>query len=126
MKKFLIPAILALTTTGALAAGKGYQVTGPVTAINDASISVKKGSEVWTIAKDGSTKIPADVKVGDKVTVYYTMTAAEVESKGPAKEAKADSKKEAKADAKAAASAAPAASGASSSPAPAAATKKAN
>ena len=58
-------------------------------------IVVMKGKERFEIARDASTKMPAGVKVGDKVTVYYRMTATEVEAKGAATKAapKAKSKK---------------------------------
>lgn len=73
----------------ALAEKHDYQVTGPVVEIKSDSITVMKGKEKWEISKDASTKMPADVKVGDKVTVHYWMTATEVESKAAAKPAKA-------------------------------------
>jgi hypothetical protein len=45
-------------------------------------IVVQKGKERWEIARDASTKMNGDVKVGSKVTVMYTMTATEIEAKG--------------------------------------------
>jgi hypothetical protein len=51
-------------------------------------IVVKKGEANWQLARNASTK-GGDVKIGDKVTVYYTMTATEIEAK-PAKVKKAD------------------------------------
>ena len=73
-----------LATAGATHAGsvKSYQVTGPVLELTDSMIVVQKGKERWEIARDSTTKVPADVKVGTKVTVMYTMTATEVEAKG--------------------------------------------
>ncbi len=50
-------------------------------------IAVQKGKDRWEIDRDAASKIPADLKVGDKVTITYTMTAKEVEMK-PAKGAK--------------------------------------
>jgi hypothetical protein len=47
-------------------------------------IAVQKGKDRWELKKDSSTK-SSDVKVGDKVTVHYTMTATSIESKGGAK-----------------------------------------
>ena len=76
----------------ALAAGKTYQVTGPVLEMNDTMIAVKKGSERWEIARDASTKVTGELKVGAKVTITYTMSATEVEVKAD-KAAKADAKK---------------------------------
>ena len=60
---------------------KTYQVTGPVLEITPTTITVKKGNDNWEIARDSKTKLPANVKVGTKVTIYYTMTATEVEVK---------------------------------------------
>jgi hypothetical protein len=72
-----------LATAGVTHAGsvKSYQVTGPVLELTDTMIVVQKGKERWEIARDSTTKVPADIKVGSKVTVMYTMTATEVEAK---------------------------------------------
>ena len=64
------------------AAEKGYQVTGPVIEATDAKIVVGKGKEQWEIARNAETKVAGDLKVGEKVTVYYTMTATDIEVKG--------------------------------------------
>ena len=79
----LLAAIAALQLIAApvFAAGKTYQVTGPVVEINDQAIVVQKGSEKWEIARTADTKLKGTPKVGDKVTVYYTMTAASIEAK---------------------------------------------
>lgn len=69
------------------ASAKAYQVTGPVVEVSNDMIVVMKGKDRWEIGRDASSKVPADVKVGDKVTVYYKMTATEVESKAAAKPA---------------------------------------
>jgi len=77
----------------AFAAGKTYQVTGPVVEVRSDAIVVKKGTENWEIAKDSSTKVTGgEPKAGDKVTVMYRMTAASIETK-PAAAAKAPAKK---------------------------------
>ncbi len=74
---------LAFTLSPVRAAdAKGYQVTGPVVEITASYIVVKKGEANWQIALDPATK-GANVKVGDKVTVYYTITATEIEPKAP-------------------------------------------
>jgi hypothetical protein len=62
-----------------------YQVTGPVLEVKDNSITVQKGKEKWEIARDKDTKIAGDLKVGTKVTIYYTMKATSVEVKGEKK-----------------------------------------
>jgi hypothetical protein len=69
---------LALTSTLQAAAVKTYQVTGPVLEVRADAIVVQKGSEKWEIARDASTKIVGEIKVGAKVTVEYRMTATSV------------------------------------------------
>jgi len=78
-------------SSGHAAAAKTYQVTGPVLEMTGDMIVVQKGKDRWEIARDGSTKMPADVKVGDKVTIEYRMTATSVEAK-PAAGAKKSAK----------------------------------
>ena len=66
-------------------ATKTYQVTGPVLEVTDSTLTVQKGKEKWQLARDKETNGASDVKVGDKVTVEYTMSAKNIESKGGAK-----------------------------------------
>ena len=82
---------LALSSMTFATGAKDYQVTGPVLEVTDSMIAVQKGKDRWEIAKDSSTKSSGEVKVGDKVTVHYTMTATNIESKGTA--AKEEKKK---------------------------------
>ena len=77
----------------ASAAGKTYQVTGPVLEMNDSMIAVQKGKDRWEIARDSSTKVNGDLKVGAKVTITYTMTATDVEVKADKGAAKTETKK---------------------------------
>lgn len=74
--------ILLLAATAAAAPEK-YQVTGPVTAMDATTITiVKGGKEKFVMARDAGTKMTGgDLKVGDKVTVQYTITATDVEVK---------------------------------------------
>ena len=60
---------------------KTYQVTGPVVEVTASSITVQKGNEKWEIARTKDTKISAEPKVGEKVTITYRMAAAEIEVK---------------------------------------------
>jgi len=76
---------LAFSGAAFAADAKDYQVTGPVLEVNDSMIAVQKGKDRWELKKDSSTKSSGDVKVGDKVTVHYTMTATNVEAKAAAK-----------------------------------------
>jgi len=96
MKRIImVVGIVLLAASFALAGGsKSYQVTGPVLESDADHITVQKGNEKWEIAFDKDTKVSGgDVKVGSKVTVFYTMKAASVEVKEakkaekPAKEA---------------------------------------
>lgn len=80
MKKALV--LAALFSIAPLAmAGKTYQVTGPIISIDDKSIVVEKGKDKWEIARDAATKITGDLKVGEKVTIEYSMTAASITAK---------------------------------------------
>ncbi len=85
MKKIILTlAIMAIVNLRLMAVdAKDYQVTGPVLEVNASYIVVQKGDQKWQIAMDSSTKGDKP-KVGDKVTVYYKMTATEIETK-PAK-----------------------------------------
>jgi hypothetical protein len=88
----LAAASLALSSAAFAAGAKTYQATGPVIEVTDSMIAVQKGKERWEINRDANTKVTGDVKVGDKVTVTYTMSATDIEvkpSKGGKKEAKA-------------------------------------
>lgn len=59
----------------ALADDHNYQVTGPVLAVSDSSITVQKGKNPWTVSRDSSTQVAGDLKVGSKVTIKYHMVA---------------------------------------------------
>jgi ribosomal protein S1 len=94
----LAAASLALSSL-AFAAGvkDDYQVTGPIAEVNDSMIVIEKGKnkERFEIARDSSTQTSGDMKVGDKVTVYFKMTATSIEAK-PAKAEKSAKKEEKK------------------------------
>ena len=85
----LAAASLALSSAAFPAGAKTYQVTGPVLEVTDSMIAVKKGTDRWEINRDANTKVTGDLKVGEKVTITYTMSATDVEvkaSKGAKKE----------------------------------------
>ena len=77
----LCAATLLAASSLKAADAKTYQVTGPVLEVTPTTITVQKGNDKWEIARDSKTKITGDIKVGAKVTIYYTMVAAEVEVK---------------------------------------------
>jgi hypothetical protein len=87
-RRIALPLLLAfglLVFAGpATAAVKTYQVTGPVLEVNDTMIAVQKGKDRWEIARDASTKVTGDLKVGSKVTIEYRMTATAVDVKAGA------------------------------------------
>jgi hypothetical protein len=87
-------ASLALGGAVFAASAKDYQVTGPIVEVNSSMIVIEKGAkkERWEIARDSNTKSDTEPKVGDKVTVHYSMTATNIEAKagkGAKKEMKA-------------------------------------
>jgi hypothetical protein len=86
MNRLMLISILILVVAApAFAAVKTYQVTGPVLEVTADKIVVQKGNDKWEVARDGSTKITGDLKVGSKVTIEYRMIAATVEAKAAEK-----------------------------------------
>ncbi len=79
--KLLLPLGLAIAFASSALAGTTYQATGPVLEVTDTKIVIQKGPEKWEIARTADTKITGEIKVGSKITVRYTMTAASVEVK---------------------------------------------
>ena len=91
----------AMTLASATFAAKAYQVTGPVLELTDKTIVVEKDKEKWEIDRSADEKVTGgELKVGEKVTIHYVMTAKSIEVKGekPAaeKDAKTPAAKEAK------------------------------
>jgi hypothetical protein len=81
-KTLLVVCAILLAASLAFAGGpKTYQVTGPVLELKDDLIVVQKGNDKWEIGRGAGTKVTGDLKVGSKVTIEYTMTAATVEVK---------------------------------------------
>ena len=76
-----VAATLGLSGLASASPSKTYEVTGPILEMNDSMITVQKGKEKWEIARDSSTKATGEMKVGDKVTITYTMAATKVEVK---------------------------------------------
>ena len=88
----LIAAVSLVLGSVSFAAVNDYQVTGPVLEVSDTMIAVEANKkDRWELKKDASTKGAEGVKVGDKVTIHYTMTAADIEVKA-AKGAKKEKK----------------------------------
>ncbi len=76
---FLALCLLCLSATAWAKAPDTYQVTGQVVAVDSDVITVLKGKEKFEIARDPADK--TEVKVGDKVTVKYRMTATAIDVK---------------------------------------------
>ena len=83
MKKtlLLVCAFMLVATVVFAAKAKTYQVTGPVLEVTSDMIVVQKGDDKWQIARDPSTVVTGDLKVGSKVTVEYAMKATSIEVK---------------------------------------------
>jgi hypothetical protein len=81
MKHIAALAICSLFVAPVFAAGKTYQVTGPVLEVRDDAVVVEKGKDRWEIARTPATAVKGDFKKGAKVTVEYTMTATKIEAK---------------------------------------------
>ena len=82
MKKSSLILTLAAFFVAAVSLNAGtqtYQVTGPVLAVEESSITVDKGGDKWEISADGATL--GSVKVGDKVTIKYQMVAKKIDIK---------------------------------------------
>jgi len=98
MKKlvFATTALVLMSSTAALAAGKSYPLVGQVAEITSSKITVIGGNKKkWEIARDANSKVPADIKVGSIVVVNANLTAEEVVDKTPkavATPAKTDAK----------------------------------
>jgi len=99
MKKLsvVVAAVLLLAASIVVAqtapkVAKNYQVTGPVLELTDTMIVVEKGKDKWEIARNKDTKVTGELKVGQKVTIMYQMTAASIEAK--AEKSKEEKKEE--------------------------------
>ncbi len=77
----------------AAAAGKTYQVTGPVLDVTPTTIVVQKGNDKWELQRDASTQVTGDLKVGARVTAEYRMIATTVAVKEGATAEKGKTKK---------------------------------
>ena len=87
LKAFAVVLLVVLVAAPLYAAApKTYQVTGPVLEVTNDMIVVQKGQDRWEIARDASTKVTGDLKVGAKVTIEYKMVATKVDVKEAAKE----------------------------------------
>jgi hypothetical protein len=80
-KSVMVLCAVFFLSTAVLAGPAQYQVTGPVLEVRDDVIVVQKGIEKWEIARDKATSVAGDLKVGSKVTIYYTMQASKIEVK---------------------------------------------
>ena len=90
VRRYVLLAVvaLALMLPRVAFASHTYQVTGPVLEVTDKMIAVQKGKERWEIDRTPDTKVEGELKVGEKVTIYYHMTAEKVETKEAAKDEK--------------------------------------
>ena len=66
--------------TAFCAGAKTYEVTGTVVETTPTKIVLQKGTERWEIDLDPQTKVSGELKVGDKVTISYAMSATKVDA----------------------------------------------
>jgi hypothetical protein len=77
----LIAAANLVLSGAAFSAGaKTYRVTGTILEVTPTMIAVQKDGERWEIDLDPQTKVTGEMKVGEKVTITYAMSAAKVDS----------------------------------------------
>ncbi len=76
----LAAASLALSSAALATRAKTYEITGTVLETTPTKIVVQKGAERWEIDLDPQTKVRGELKVGAKVTITYTMSAAKVDA----------------------------------------------
>ena len=76
-----VAVVLLISSHGRAASPDKYQVTGQVVEVTDTMIVVMKGKERFEMARDASTKVNGDLKVGAKITAQYKITATSVEVK---------------------------------------------
>src|SRR5207249_3024302 len=70
----------AICPTGSVAGSKAYAVTGTILDVTPTMIALQKDGERWEIDLDPQTKVSGELKVGAKVTIKYTMSAAKIDS----------------------------------------------
>lgn len=84
--------VASIALSGTVQAAKTYQVTGVIVKLTDKIITIEKGTgqdkEKWEIDRDADTKVDGELKVGEKVTITYHMTAEKVEVKSDKKDEK--------------------------------------
>jgi hypothetical protein len=85
MKSLIIVSLLVST---AAFAAKTYQVTGPIVDITDKTITIDKKGEKFEIEKSAATKVTGELTKGSKATIYYAMTATDIEAKADKKSKK--------------------------------------
>ena len=68
--KNLAITVVAALLFGSATFGQTIHVTGEVTAVTDAQITLKSGTDSWTIKRDATTKVTSGtLSVGQMVTV---------------------------------------------------------
>jgi hypothetical protein len=90
MKRCILAVVAVLFVASVAFAGVNtYQWTGTVLEVTKDKIVIQKGKEKGEFALAAGTVIPADAKVGAKVTIKYEMKATNIEVKAEkAKKAK--------------------------------------
>jgi hypothetical protein len=69
LKTFALSVVIAGTLGIGAAVAQTIQLTGTVTAVTRTQITLRSGSEIWTIARTGATSVTGALTVGASVTV---------------------------------------------------------
>lgn len=80
-KALIALASLVIGISSPVFAGTTYQATGQILELTDSKIIIQKDTEKWEFARTPDTKVTGTLKVGEKVTVHYSMTATSIENK---------------------------------------------
>jgi riboflavin synthase alpha subunit len=80
--------LLGLVIAGSLALsgvafGQSISMTGKVLSVTSSTITMQSGSDVWQIARNSTTKVTGDLKVGATVTINCNAPDAQ-KKEGPA------------------------------------------
>ena len=80
MKRTLMLAITLLAQSAI--ADRMYQVDGKITGMTGDTVTVQSGAQTFEFKRDTTAlEMPKDAKVGDRVTVYYSMDLRKVVKK---------------------------------------------
>lgn len=78
--RWLLPLTFALAAQAATP--RTLSVSGVVAALNEQTITVAAGDELWEISRAAATEVEGKLALGSRVTVRYKLVAERIEVKG--------------------------------------------